>query len=432
MSSKGVYNAATEIKRKAIFPMFSTHRPWINKLRLRFAAHYSRVTGKPPATGFSFALFNSASQLPKDIWNKGTISRDIFLSSAYLTALEQAPPPNMQFRYAIISDKNIPVGIAYFQILELNHRLHRPPSRLFDKDKQSFFREIHDKIADTATLRLLICGNALLSGEHGFSFMPGYQELALQAIAEISFDLRKSIPGHISVTLIKDFYNQGHLPHKNLLRYGYYSFDAGPNMVVPIRKSWLTFDHYLNEMKPKYRKRVVSALKKGSPVKPRPLTLDEMVRFKQKIYDLYCRMANKAKFKSFVLSPDFFIALKKQLGESFACEGYFLGPDMIGFTTRIINGVSIEGYSHGVNYETSKQYEVYQNILLDDVKAALSFNAEAINTGRTSIAMKSSIGAIPRDMTCYMRFSGRLSNHLIKPLFYFIKPPNEPWRNPFE
>jgi hypothetical protein len=412
--------------------LLSLHNAFANKLHLRWASHYSRVTGKPASSGFSFTLYDSIAQLPKIVWDNTNNSKDIFLSTGYLTALEQAPPGNMSFRYVIISKENVPAGIAYFQILELNLRLHQSPLQLLAAKKKSLLQGIHNKIADTATLRLLICGNAMISGEHGFCLAMDIKESALQVIAEIAYEVRKSIPHHISVTLIKDFYNRESLPHHVLSNYGFYSFDAGPNMAVPIRKSWLTFENYIDEMKPKYKKRALSAIKKGAPLKRRSLSLDEINHFKEQLYNLYCRVAENAKFRIFVLSPDFFVELKKQLGDRFICEGYFRDSELVAYTTRIFNGAILEGYSHGVNYEKNKEYEIYQNILLDDVRAAISSHAALINTGRTSIAMKSSTGAIPKDMTCYMRFSGKLSNHIIKPLFSFVKTSNELCRNPFE
>jgi hypothetical protein len=412
--------------------LLSTYNSITNKLYLRWAAHYSRVTGKPEPSSLSFNIYNSISQLPIDIWDNANACKDIFLSSAYLTALEQAPPSNMSFRYAVISKENKPVGIAYFQILGLNYRLHRSPIQLLASRKKSLLQDIHNRIINTATFRLLICGNAMISGEHGFSMATIPTDSALHVIAEITHSLRKSSNPAITVTLIKDFYKQEGLPTNTLSKFGYYSFDAGPNMVIPIRKNWTTFDNYLNEMKSKYRKRATSAIKKGSLIHRQSLSLNDLIRYRDTLFALYCQVLNKAKFKIFFLSPDYFIELKRHLGDNFICDGYFLNTTMVGFTTRIFNGDILEGYSHGLLDERNKDFELYQNFLLDDVRAAITTKSVYVNNGRTSVAMKSSVGATPKEMVCYMRFSGGHSNHFVKPLFFFIKPSNEYCRNPFE
>lgn len=409
-----------------------THNAFANMMLLRFAAHRRKVSGKPLSSGYTFTIMNSITMIESAIWNKATQGSDLFLSHDYLLALENMPPENMKFRYVIISKGSDTIGIAYFQILELNHRLHRPPIQFIKSKRNSLIRNIHNRIADTATFRLLVCGNVLLSGEHGFYMDSIPKENALKIIAEIAWTIRNTVNEHISVTLVKDFYNQSDSAKNILSEFGFYSFDAGPNMVVPIRDNWSTFDKYLADMKSKYRKRATSALKKGSAVQRLQLKLEDMIQLRDELFSLYCQVAGKARFKLFVLSPDFFIELKRLLGERFICQGYFEASRLVGFSTEIINGNIMEGYTHGLDYGSNKVYELYQNFLFDDIKSAIDAKIVQINSGRTSIAMKSSVGAVPQNMTCYMRFSGKISNQFIKPLFFFIKPSDEHCRNPFE
>ena len=203
-------------------------------------------------------------------------------------------------------------------------------------------------------------------------------------------------------------------------------------MTVPIRKNWTTFEMYLNDMKPKYRKRAASAIKKGSKIRRQSFTLEDAIRYRDELFELYCRVVDNAKFKMFFLSPDYFISLKKHLEDNFECVGYFLEDTMIGFSTRINSNAVLEGYAHGLLYDRNKEFELYQNFLLDDMRSAIKSESSYVHTGRTSVAMKSSIGAIPQEMVCYIRFSSGHTNHLIKPLLFFVKTATEYCRNPFE
>lgn len=399
---------------------------------MHWVSHYSRVTGKPSPAGLDFAVYNSISEVPVNIWNNCGGSLDVFLSPQYLFALEKAPPENMEFRYVIFSDNKTPVAIAYFQILELNHRLHIPAAEIFSHKEQTIISDIHSKIGNTLSLRILVCGNSLLSGEHGYAAVIDDENKVLHAIVEAAYVIKRAEKENISVTMVKDFYDSKKHQANILSRYGYYSFDAGPNMVVPIRDNWVTFEDYLKEMKPKYRKRVTGAIKKGTAVIRRSLALEDILKYKNELHALYCEVVDKSKYRLFVLSPDYFAELKRNLGERFICDAYFHGETIIGFTTRIFNGKIIEGYTHGLNYSVNKTFELYQNFMIDDIRAAITAKSSRINTGRTSVAMKSSVGAIADAMKCYMRFSNRLSNQFIKPLFYFIKPSDEHCRNPFE
>lgn len=412
--------------------LWLSHKTVANNLKMRAVAHHSRVSGKPTPSGLDFVVYNSMSSVPLDLWDRCNRDNDIFLSSAYLLALEQAPPANMQFRYVIFTDQGNPAAIGYFQILALNHRLHRPAMHFLRLRKRTTISDFHTKIADAISHHILVCGNALLSGEHGYAATVSYENQVIHALAEAAYAIRKSAKKHISATLIKDFYDRNTPRADVLARFGYYPFDVGPNMIVPIREDWTSFDEYLKQMKSKYRKRATNVIKKGAVIQRQTLNLDEITEYKDTLYALYSEVVDKSKPRLFFLSPDYFIGLKKRIGDQFVCDGYFEGEDMIGFTTRIINGRTMEGYTHGMRYEQNKAYELYQNFLLDDIKAAITVKCSQINTGRTSMAMKSSVGAVPDNMKCYIRSTGRLSNQLIKPLFYVIKPSYEYCRHPFE
>jgi hypothetical protein len=413
--------------------VLALYKQFAEKMHLHHSAHHSRITGRPPASGYSFTLYDSISHTPESAWDTANATGGIFLSSAYLTAVEQAPPENMRFRYAIISKGDTILGIAYFQIVTLNYRLHKP---LLQKSRSAtanpLLQKVHNKIIDTAGTTLLVCGNAMISGEHGFSIPTLPVEQALHVVAEIAHAIRTTANPRITVTLIKDFYKKEPMPSDILSQFGYHLINAGPNMILQIRNTWPTFDAYLKAMKPKYRKRATAAIRKGSGIRRQPLTLENIIQRRDELFVLYCRVVDKARFKLFFLTPDYLVSLKKHLGDSFECIGYFHDKELVGFSTRIPDGTTLEGYTHGLNYDRNKEFELYQNFLLDDVKAAITTHASQVNTGRTSIAMKSSIGAAPGEMVCYLRFSAAHSNHLFKPLLFFIKPSNDYCRNPFD
>jgi hypothetical protein len=411
---------------------WDSHKLAANSLKMRWVSHYSRVSGKPTPSGLDFKIYRTHAAVPAQAWKDCNPDQDVFLSADYLTALEQAPPANLQFRYVVFSDRNRSVAIGYFQILELNPSLHGSLDASWRRQKKTHLEKIHLRIVGGISHRVLICGNALLSGEHGYAFNGVPEAQVLHALAEAAYALRGQTDEPILVNLIKDFYDGNHRPTGLFSRFGYYAFDAGPNLALALRGHWVVFDDYLKQMKAKYRKQAVQAIKKGALLRRSSLGLNELIQHKDALYRLYGNVVDKSKFKLFFLSPDYFSALKRCLGERFVCEAYFEGQDLIGFTTRIFNGAEMEGYTHGLNYERNKQFELYQNFMLDDIRAALAAKCRRINTGRTSAAMKSSLGAEPHGMTCYLRFSGKVTNQFLKPLFYFIKPAEEYCRHPFE
>jgi hypothetical protein len=397
----------------------------------RIVSHVRKINGKPATSGLTFSFYDSMSVIPEGLWDAYNHRGDIFLSSAYLAALERSSPANMKFKYAVVSGNGKVSGILYFQIIELNPLLLRRPFEVPNRGKSTIGRHVHDEFVGRMSLNILVCGNILLSGEHGFSIAGIPEDAAMNAVAETAYILRNSSSCNVSVTLIKDFYGKNGAYAGTLENLGYGMFDAGPNMTVHVRKNWATFEDYLDDMKPKYRKRAVGALKKGKSAERRTLTSEEIGTYCKDIYDLYCQVAGRAKFRPFVLPPGFFMEMKSALGDRFVFDAYFHDGRMIGFTTRILNGETVEGYVHGLDYAEKNEYELYQNFLLEDMRTAIGNRALRVNTGRTSVAMKSSIGAVPEEMRCYIGFSGRHMNILLKPFLGFFKPRTEYCRNPF-
>ena len=409
-----------------------SHAQIAKRLKQQWVSHHRRVSGRPPPSGLKITVYRSFATVPLDHWNACNAKQDVFLSSDYLTALELAPPSKMQFRYVIFSKGATPTAIAYFQILELGHQLHRTARDLLPATRKPALAALHDRLVGHLSHRVLVCGNALLSGEHGYAAAAADERQVLHAIAEAAYAIKKAARFRIAATLVKDFADRCDHPTDVFAQFGYHPVDAGPNLIVPIRETWRTFDGYLKAMKSKYRRKVADAVKKGAKIQRRSLGLEEIIQRKSELYALYAAVVDQAKFRPFFLSPDFFVELKRGLGDRFVCDAYLDGPTLVGFTTRIFNGREMEGYAHGVDYALNKSFELYQNFMLDDIRAGIAAGCTRINTGRTSIAMKSSVGAVPETMKCYLRFSGKLSNQLIKPLLQLIKPGNEHCRRPFD
>ena len=409
-----------------------SHARLADRLRRRWRTHRSRISGRPTPSGLAFAVYDRLAAVPVDAWREGNRSNDLFLSPEYLGALEKAPPANMEFRYVVFTEKGAPAAIAYFQILLLDFRLHRPAMDNVVRRRRTSLAGVHDRLAGQVAHRILVCGNALVSGEHGYSHAPGDETRVLHAIAEAAYAIRRSAGRRISVTVVKDFCDRNRHPTEVLARFGFQSFDAGPNMIIPLGERWATFDHYVKAMKPKYRRRVMDAVKKGAKIRRQSLDLEQLGRYQDELYALYAEVVDAAGFRLFFLSPRYLAELKAALGDRFTCEAYFDQETLVGFTTRIFNGRELEGYTHGVNHAVNKSFELYQNFLLDDLRAAMVAKCTRINTGRTSIAMKSAVGAVPDTMHCHLRFSGKTSNLLIRPLLSLVQPTPEPFRHPFD
>ena len=124
--------------------------------------------------------------------------------------------------------------------------------------------------------------------------------------------------------------------------------------------------------------------------------------------------------------------LKLQLQEDFELIGYYLEGELLGFNTTLYWDNNCEAHSIGMNYDFNAPYALYQNMLYDQVRSAITKKKSKLILGRTAMEMKSNFGAEPYEMCCYVRHSGQLINKALKPVFNYIKQTEWTQRRPFK
>lgn len=390
---------------------------------------------------FSFAIYDAVGMINTEHWNSIVNHGSEFLHLSYLNVLEKEHPDNMHFQYAIIYDANKPIAIAYFQIIDFStesfscifeqkeEKIFCIPSNYFKKHFKSHLKQAANKI----NMRLLICGNACVSGEHGFTCIPELNNSTLfEALTELIERISRTekLKGKIAGVLFKDFYIKTEKSTDTLKDFKYHKFLVEPNMILDIR--WGNFDEYINCMSKKYRNRAKTIIKKGSDIQRKDFSLADIQKYSEQIQLLYNNVHLKAKFRMATLSVNYFAEMKNGLGDDFNFMAYFYQDEIIGFRTSFVQKKSIEAHFVGLNYDFNKAFELYQNILYDYVKDAIDNKADQLYLGRTASEIKSTIGAVAHPLHCYIRHRNPLSNKIIKPFIEYLKPTEWIQRNPFK
>ena len=379
---------------------------------------------------FGFSIFDSIYYVPEKEWKAIVPKSKGLMGIPYLKAIENSSNEDERTKYVLIYDKHKLVGAAIINIVIVSGKDYgnrAPAVNTIDKLKGT--------VKEKTKLKILICGHTHISGDHGFIYSPEISsEDAYHALADVIYQIRNAekLRGEVHLQLIKDFYEDESIPSEQLKIFNYRKFKLDPNMFIPIRPEWKTFEDYMNTMKSKYRSRITAMFKQGSELERRSLSSEEIEQYFDKIQELYANVANKAKMKINHYDTTYFVELKRQMKDDFELVGYFLQDEMVGFRTNLFWGEHCEAHSVGVNYDFNTKYAVYQNLLADTVRRAFETNKKNIIFGRTAMEMKSSLGAVPVEMYCYMRHSATITNKAIKPVFNYIKTSEWVERNPFK
>ncbi|HNM25354.1 MAG TPA: GNAT family N-acetyltransferase [Saprospiraceae bacterium] len=391
------------------------------------------------ATAFRYAFFRSIEAAGAD-WDQAAPPDTLFLQRPYLSVLESNPPQGMRFGYLVFYQDGDPIGIAVCQIKffkgddninEEEHGNSKDPC-FFNGLAKWFKRWVAGKVAAD----ILICGNMLLTGEHGFWFKAGSispeasAELLQQALANVVATMEFE-GNRIPVTLVKDLAPQRGPERDFLSQKGYTEFCIQPNMVMDL--PYASFDDYLSAMSTKYRTRAKRAFKKANGIEKRELGLADIQRELPRIYALYSEIARNAGFNMVDLNENYIPALKRELPEQFRLFAYYLDGKLIAFFTTLRNYDELDAHYLGLDKHLNHEHQLYLNILYDIVRAGLDAGAKRIVFARTALEIKSSVGAVAEELYCYLRHQNSLANKFTGKLLDYLKPVEE-WqpRHPFK
>jgi predicted N-acyltransferase len=274
--------------------------------------------------------------------------------------------------------------------------------------------------------RVLVLGNSFATGDHGFRFRPeieaSAQIAALDRCIEMIQERSKSDGNKIGAVIVKDFYPQHFSLSDRFSDAGFSEFYVDPNMVMPVNRDWQSFDDYLNALTTKYRTKAKSALKKSEPLQIVDLTAEDIETYHDDLFRLYNQVYQRADFRLGKLEATAFFQLKKQLKQCFLLKGYLLDGKLVGFQSGFYYDNKLDAHFVGIDYEFNHSHAVYQRMLYEYIRAAIDMRMTQVIFGRTAMEIKSTVGAFPVDMKCYIRHRSKAPNTLLKILFGYIKP----------
>ena len=391
------------------------------------------------STAYSFSLHKSILGI-KEEWTS-IVPDKLFYSPKYLSFTEQNTPKGMQMRYGLFHLDGKPVGTL---IMQVKHISLGESLTVEAKDKSSIrsklFKGIKTGIANTISFDTLVVGNLLLTGQYSFYFKDESLEFYKQfELVENSLDLVKELLSQegikIGSVLMKDFYETNAISKSPIAAdCSFQECKVQPDMVMAIREEWSNFDAYMSSLKSKARTRVKRALKKAEAIERRVLSIEELEQHQDRIHALYLETALKASFNLFILPQDYFLQMKKGLGEQFELVGYFIDEKLIGYYTVIFDNDHVDAHFLGYDKEKNAAHQSYLNMLLDILKQGINFKAKYIHFSRTALEIKSSIGAEPEDMVFYLRSQRQWQNKYLLPKILEMMIPVEEWtpRSPFK
>ncbi len=383
---------------------------------------------------YDYEIYNSIDQCAS-AWD-ALCDADVYFRSEYLQLLESQGPINYGYYYVVVSQNSKPIGVLYCQRktikLAEDFRLHTHSTSLWEKTKVAWTKWLFTFVKH----EMLICGNVLLTGEYGFQLpsVTESNELVSQILEGVRDHILLAEKVKVKSTLVKDFHSEGAaIKKRDFTSKEYYAFKVQPDMIVPLREEWTSYDDYLSAVKSKYRVKFKKIKKKGSSLSFRVLSAEEAEAYNEEMYTMYRDTADRATFNLFTLDTYYFSRLKKLYGDELTLTGVFLEDKLVAFFTLIRNGEMADAHFLGYNVQLNSKYQIYFNILLVLVEQAILSKARYLNLSRTALEIKSSVGAEPHDLYVHLKYHNKTINQWVPSILKKFVP-EEDWlpRSPFK
>jgi hypothetical protein len=340
----------------------------------------------------------------------------IYGSYAYLSALSKTSGEFEKFIYPQVYLDGKLIAAGCFQELHLNREKLNELGRLFSADS-SWTIKLESLVkgllgAKSKSLKVLIAGNCQVSGPYGLFFVNPLTEKQQLTVWQQLIQFIESELDPYSILLVKDL--NGKSDQMDLLwrRDNFTSTQALPVMQMQIMSQWESFSDYIAAMGSKYRIRAKAARKKGRELVVQRWNTQQVAENINEIMNLYQQVYQRARFRLQKVNEDYFINLSMMESDKFIFNAWLENGQLVGFSTMFLDQKRADAHLIGLNYDTNKSHSLYLNMLYQYVEDAILSRVELLDLGRTAMEIKSTVGAIPIDLSVYLKLKNPLLNGL--------------------
>lgn len=377
-------------------------------------------------TNLKTTILNSVVDIDDSYCQDINPEENTYFTKLFLEAFETSNP-NITFKYILVEKDGQTVALATVQIIELGIDVILKNIKIatwLKKIINYFFCKNH--------INIMFCGNIFLSGEHGIIL--AQDENKKEAIKSIGLAIneltKQTKPLH--AVFIKDFVEESRKLTDYFQEFGFTPMQVEPNMIISINPEWNTFDDYKNSLKSKYRVKVNKADTTSASLKARLFSEKDFATYKDELQQLYQNTIDNANFNAQVLNLDTYIRLRATYHEDFIVKAYFLKDKLVGFLSALANNHHLDAHFIGLDYSLNKIHAIYPRILNDYIRIGIKKKMSYINLGRTASEIKSTVGAEPIELTCYLKHKRPFINSLLMPFIKNVQIKDFKQHHPFK
>lgn len=340
--------------------------------------------------------------------------------------VEKSQPPDLKNYYMVIEEQEKQLALFYFQLLSVKPYHFHIPDRPFQQQALSFALKC---VKPT----LLVTGNLF---RHDMLFHEFFEEnKSKEKKAELyRMATQKMIERtNASGIFLKDV--EKSIAEEVLKDESYSRMPDDISMEMRIPSSWLSFQDYEQALKHKYAQRCRKIRQARQHINITEFGEHDIERYAGKMHDLYMQVVSKQMVSMGVLTPAFFMEMKKSLKDKFKVFGFFHEERLVAFSSAIQHDEDYDMNYIGFDYEKNQELNLYFNILFHCVETAIANRAHKLILGRTAIEAKAILGCEPDYRYSFYKLRNEIVNWFYQRVSKnFQEQQGEKWkeRHPFK
>lgn len=283
---------------------------------------------------------------------------------------------------------------------------------------------------------LRVMGPVLGSGDHAFRFVP---DVPVEEAKRLATSALQALPIQNGFKprafLIKDFPAidaPERIAGGSMWMKSWTDLEFDPLMRIPVNPDWKELDGYMSELKTKARTKVKRILTCSGDCEIEELTAEELTAHAPALIRLYRLIYAEAGFRLGELSVEDLLETKSAWADHFRVSVLKIQGELLGFQCGFLTPHTVEAFFVGFDRDQHKELALYQRMLVEFIRWGIESGAKEVVMGRTALAIKSSVGALPERLSCVVRFRNPILNFLARAAAQFSHPVHPQLKRPWK
>jgi hypothetical protein len=365
-----------------------------------------------------------AAALPAD-WDD-QLPAGHFLGAASLRVHEDARPPHVATRYALLRSADGIAARAAFQVLSV--RPEHVSAGSLPKWQYAAWKLF------TATIhpKLLVGGQLFRHDVATVHFSESIT--AYDAFVWYRSALRTAAKQcGVQAVLVKD-------PPEDLVpRFmhnapDYLLLRNDSSMQLALPPEWQSIQDYEKSLKHKYAQRFRKVRQPWAALDIRELSAGEVQAASADIYALYCQVTDHQSVRIGLLSEAFIPMLKTRYQDRLKVWGIYHDGRMIAFASAWVDEKRFDMFYIGFDYARNIELQLYFNILFFSIEQAIALRKSLLILGRTALEAKARVGCRPEYLNTFLHIRNPLLRGIVARLQSRLGESGSEWeqRHPFK